>query len=39
MNAEEYRESIVEMVGNLISEDRLMKIYYFVKVKYDKEKK
>lgn len=34
---EDYKKAILEMVQELHNEDFLMKIYYFVKVKYDKE--
>ena len=37
MSGEEYKKIIIKMVQELNNEDFLMKIYYFVKVNYDKE--
>ena len=37
MSGEEYKKLIIKMIKKLNNEDYLMKIYYFVKVKFDKE--
>lgn len=37
MNRDEYKNIIIEMIKKINNEDYLMKIYYFIKVKFDKE--